>query len=263
MALGLLCALTWASACSGSGSKGAVAVKTLTGRACGYFVNVGLFAGPQQLRGCGQPGNAPPTGTAPAVTLPPEGSATPITAADPDGAAAQYGPATIFGGIWPEDVASTPPSGPITVSTQGTRAGQSVTSSADVVFLPQPVPSAAPLASRPYPSRPAKLRAVSGHHPSRAKRAARDLHGLRNGCQALDEVCQSNPVDLDGPVGRAKGSAAHTRRSTAQLHALRSDHQRRDVFVAVFNEQIITMTVRSPSTPCSFTCSVRQPSARW
>jgi hypothetical protein len=119
----------------------------VTGSACGYIVDVGLFGGPKALRGCDQPPNAPATGRAPSVKLPPEGSATPITADDPDGGAAQYGPAIIVGGKWPctetgdrNCTASAPPTGPMTVSTQGTLEG-TVTSSATIGLhaTPQPV----------------------------------------------------------------------------------------------------------------------------
>ena len=96
----------------------------VSGNACGYYSKVGLFGGPQELRGCGQ--TIPPgdQGSAsPAVTLPPEGSSTAVTAED-DGALARYGPAVIFGGkSLPER------SGPMKVSTRGRK---SVTSSASV-----------------------------------------------------------------------------------------------------------------------------------
>src|SRR5205085_12681597 len=63
-----------------------------------------------------------------------------ITATDPDGAKAQYGPAAILGGRWPEDVQADPPTGPISVSTQGTPSGGTVTSSADIALNPAPIP---------------------------------------------------------------------------------------------------------------------------
>src|SRR5690349_4486547 len=69
----------------------AAAVTSVRGSACGYFVNVGLFGGPQAVRGCGQtipPGDA--GSASPSVTLPSTGSASAITASDPDGARAQY-----------------------------------------------------------------------------------------------------------------------------------------------------------------------------
>ena len=96
----------------------------VSGSACGYYSNVGLFGGPQELRGCGQ--TIPPgdQGSAsPSVTLPPEGSSTAVTAED-DGALARYGPAVIFGGRSLADR-----SGPMKVSTRGRK---SVTSSAQV-----------------------------------------------------------------------------------------------------------------------------------
>ncbi|MGI8810424.1 MAG: hypothetical protein ACR2KK_21745 [Acidimicrobiales bacterium] len=107
---------------------------SVSGRACGYFADVSLFGGPKNLRGCGQPASAPATNASPSVTLPAAGSATPITASDPDGATADYGPAKIFAGKYPDDPnAVAPPSGPLNVSTEGTPgAGGKVTSSASV-----------------------------------------------------------------------------------------------------------------------------------
>ena len=106
---------------------------SVSGSACGYFTSVGLFGGPPNLRGCGQPSGAAATGASPTVTLPAAGSATPITASDPDGATAEYGPAKIFSGKYPSDDenAVAPPSGPLSVSTQGVPGG-TVTSSAEV-----------------------------------------------------------------------------------------------------------------------------------
>ena len=100
----------------------------ISGRAFGYYTKVGLFGGPEELRGCGQ--TVPPgdeRSASPSVTLPPEGSATAVTAEDGDGALAQYGPAVLFGGKSLPD-----PSGPIKVSTKGKK---SVTSSASVKNL--------------------------------------------------------------------------------------------------------------------------------
>jgi hypothetical protein len=72
-------------------------------------------------------------GFSPTVSLPPGGSATAVTQTDADGAKAQYGPAVIHGGVWPENVGNPPPpSGPQAASTQGTPAGGTVTSSADI-----------------------------------------------------------------------------------------------------------------------------------
>ncbi len=97
----------------------------ISGSACGYYSKVGLFGGPEELRGCGQtipPGDQ--RSASPSVTLPPEGSGTAVTAEDGDGALAQYGPAILFGGKSLPD-----PSGAIKVSTKGKK---SVTSSASV-----------------------------------------------------------------------------------------------------------------------------------
>jgi hypothetical protein len=104
-----------------SGSK-------LKGGACGYYTKVGLFGGPPELRGCGQ--SVPPgteTSASPEVTLPAEGSSTAVTAEEPNGAAAVYGPAIVFGGKGDAELC-----GPMTVSTKGKT---SVTSSASVKNL--------------------------------------------------------------------------------------------------------------------------------
>src|SRR3954452_6741053 len=106
-------------------------VTAVRGNACSYFVNVGLFGGPQMLRGCGSGAVPTDVSFSPEVTLPAGGSDTPITQTDADGARALYGPAVIHGGIWPADVATATASGPQSASTQGTiGAGGSVTSSA-------------------------------------------------------------------------------------------------------------------------------------
>src|SRR5947209_5486305 len=95
-------------------------VSGVTGSACGYYVNFGLFGGPPSVRGCGQtmpPGST--TSSSPSVTLPAGGGNQ--TATDPDGATAVYGPANVFESH-----------GTMTVSTQGTTGSTgSSTSSAD------------------------------------------------------------------------------------------------------------------------------------
>lgn len=110
-----------------SGAQGTA----VSGEAYGHYTNVGLFGGPQRA-----------VGPAPFVSLPPSGSEQAITANETN-AAAVYGPANIFAGKWPCEPdncpASAPPSGPITVSTQGTPGG-SVTSSVDITLHPEPVP---------------------------------------------------------------------------------------------------------------------------
>ena len=90
------------------------------GSAYGFYSNLGLFGGPPAARG--------PT---PTVTLPDGGSATPVTASAPSGNAS-YGPAQIFS------------SGPITLSTQGTPTGGSVTSATRIESI-QPAPFSADL----------------------------------------------------------------------------------------------------------------------
>ncbi|MGH9283127.1 MAG: hypothetical protein ACRD0S_09340, partial [Acidimicrobiales bacterium] len=89
-------------------------VTAVSGLAFNYFTNVSLFGGPANLQGYGQAAGAPSTAASPSVTCP-AGGGNP-TATDPDGARSTYGPATIFGGIWPDDNNVAPPSGPLTSS---------------------------------------------------------------------------------------------------------------------------------------------------
>ncbi|HEX2699053.1 MAG TPA: ELWxxDGT repeat protein [Acidimicrobiales bacterium] len=154
LVVGLLSAGMVAGAVVGPGAGPASAeISAVSGSAFGYSANVGLFGGPASRQGAGQvvcpPAPDPqPQGclsesaaaasASPAVTLPPEGSSDLVTADDADGAKAQFGPAVIFGGIWPENGASAPPSGPLTVGTVGTPSGGSVTSSAEVRLLDTP-----------------------------------------------------------------------------------------------------------------------------
>jgi len=102
-------------------------VGEVSGGAFGHWTNVSLFGGPSSVRG--------PT---PTVTLP-SGGADPALTAKVASASAVYGPATIFGGKWPLDQDTAPPSGPITVSTRGTTGpGGSVTSTVDIVLRDPP-----------------------------------------------------------------------------------------------------------------------------
>ncbi len=122
------------------------AVTGPTGSACGYFTNISLFGGPATVRGCGQ---TIPPGTnksaSPSVTLPAGGSATAITKTDNNGALAQYGPSIVFSGKAPADPnAPIPPSGPLTVSTQGTttvKSSASVTNVGPTTFTADSVSS--------------------------------------------------------------------------------------------------------------------------
>lgn len=138
VALMVLGSAALVSCSSGSGAGGSI--KAVKGYACGYSVNIGLFGGPQSTTGCGQPANALPAAASPAVTLPDGGSAAALTATSPAGAKAQYGPAVIFGGLWPGQEGPAPASGPISVSTKGTPGDKSVTSSADIVLRSPPDP---------------------------------------------------------------------------------------------------------------------------
>ena len=124
---------TTTTAASGNTTTTAAGGGSVSGAACGYFASIGLFGGPPNVRGCGQPSGAPATNASPSVTLPAAGSAEAITGSDPDGAMAEYGPAKIFSGQYPSNDpnAVAPPSGPLSVSTQGVPGG-TVTSSAEV-----------------------------------------------------------------------------------------------------------------------------------
>ncbi|HUR22559.1 MAG TPA: cadherin-like domain-containing protein, partial [Acidimicrobiales bacterium] len=79
-----------------------------------YYTNVSLFGGPYSLRGYGQAATASATASSPSAACPEGVGTTSVT--DPDGAKAQYGPAVIFGGIWPDSLSQAPPSGPLTSS---------------------------------------------------------------------------------------------------------------------------------------------------
>lgn len=101
------------------------AVTAAEGLAFNYYTDVSLFDGPSSRRGYGQvvcesendpagcvPATDEASAVSPSVECPQGGGSDRVT--KPDGAQAEYGPATIFGGIWPEDAPSAPPSGPLT-----------------------------------------------------------------------------------------------------------------------------------------------------
>ena len=116
-------ATTMAAAPSGAQAN------AVSGGAFGHYTKVSLFGGPSI-----------PVGPLPDVRLPPTGSEQPLTAHEAAGSAV-YGPAHIFGGVWPPDVAPAPPSGPITVTTRGTTGPRrSVTSTVDIVLRTPPDP---------------------------------------------------------------------------------------------------------------------------
>ncbi|HEX8769369.1 MAG TPA: hypothetical protein VF711_01230, partial [Acidimicrobiales bacterium] len=124
------------------------AVTSVKGSACTYYVNVGLFGGPQKFMGCGSGVPTTDISYSPRVTLPAGGGTVseddaPCPSSTPcsTGAKAIYGPAVLHGGLWPQDVASKPLSGPQHASTSGTTgAVGSVTSSASITLNPQPYP---------------------------------------------------------------------------------------------------------------------------
>ncbi len=124
-------------------------VLEVSGSATAYLSDVSLFGGPSTQRGpAGTPGCDPTKpapgpnstqmeGCSPTVVLPSGGSATPLTATDADGARGIYGPAVLFGGQWPDPEPAGPPSGPMTVGTQGsTGPTGSVSSSAAIALAP-------------------------------------------------------------------------------------------------------------------------------
>lgn len=107
------------------------------GEAYNYSTEVSLFGGPANRRGFGQPGDAPASAASPAAVCPDGGGTDSATA--PNGASAQYGPATIFGGIWPDGAPSAPPSGPLTSAVECTP-GERITASTSVTRMPGGTP---------------------------------------------------------------------------------------------------------------------------
>ena len=110
-------------------------VSGVTASAFGYYTNVGFNGEPATVRGFGQtipPGTA--ESASPSVNCPSTGTSEPIVVADSDGAIAMYGSRALFSGQWPATTTEPPPSGPLTVSCQGTTGPSgSASSSADVV----------------------------------------------------------------------------------------------------------------------------------
>ena len=130
-------------------------VTAVDGLAYNYYTNVSLFGGPYSVRGYGQvvctatntpegcvpansgnPYNQPASASeSPSVECPGSGGVATLT--DPDGARATYGPAALFGGKHPPELAQAPPSGPLTSSID-CQLGQSgyVTASTDLTLMP-------------------------------------------------------------------------------------------------------------------------------
>jgi hypothetical protein len=81
------------------------------GSAFNYWINVGLFGGDPTRLGYGQadPSTASPS-YSPSATCPAGGGA--VTVTDPDEARGSYGPAVIYGSLWPDTNSVGPPSGP-------------------------------------------------------------------------------------------------------------------------------------------------------
>ena len=116
-------------------------VSGLTANAFGYSANVGFNDEPPTVRGFGQ---TIPPGTlqsaSPSVDCPATGTSDPVVVTDPDGALAMYGTRAVFSGQWPEDATAPPPSGPLTVSCQGTTGPTGSASSAADVYNVGPGP---------------------------------------------------------------------------------------------------------------------------
>ncbi len=110
-------------------------VSGITASAFGYSTNVGFNGEPPTVRGYGQtipPGTA--ESASPSVDCPSTGTSDPVAVTDADGAIAMYGSRALFSGQWPETATEPPPSGPLTVSCQGTTGPVgSASSSADVI----------------------------------------------------------------------------------------------------------------------------------
>ncbi len=157
VALALFAVIVVSMTTAVGGRPAAADVTALKGSSFGYYANVSLFGGPLNLRGFGQylcTGGTPtaptpvgcvpvaeaPSAASPSVTLPPAGGS--VSQTDPDGAKAQFGPAAVFGGIQLPANNTPPPSGPITVASQGTTGPTgSVTSSADIALYNPPTPA--------------------------------------------------------------------------------------------------------------------------
>ena len=117
-------------ALGGMGARAATAaspVTTVAGMAYNYYADVSLFGGPSARRGHGQvtclstnvpagcvPASEATTAASPSVVCPVHGGTASTT--DPDGARGVFGPAVIFGGLWPVMSSVGPPSGPLTSS---------------------------------------------------------------------------------------------------------------------------------------------------
>ncbi len=116
-------------------------VSGVTASAFGYSANVGFNDEPPTVRGFGQ---TIPPGTlqsaSPSVDCPATGATDPVAVTDPDGALATYGTRAVFSGQWPADATAPPPSGPLTVSCQGTTGPTGSASSAADVYNVGPGP---------------------------------------------------------------------------------------------------------------------------
>lgn len=133
-ALALVAFLVAAGTLFGVGLPSAAAdVTTVTGSAFNYSTEVSLAGEPAEIRGFGQPDEAPRVAASPSVACPADGGFHSVT--DPDGARAAYGPSVIIGGIWPDDARSAPPSGPMTSAVDCEE--QTVTAGTSLTLAPQ------------------------------------------------------------------------------------------------------------------------------
>jgi hypothetical protein len=210
----------------------AAAVTSVKGSACSYYVNVGLFGGPQMLRGCGSGVPTTDVGYSPLVTLPPGGSSTAISASDADGAKAQYGPAVIHGGIWPPGADFAPPSGPQAASTEGTPAGGTVTSSADITLKTPGCVTTSALCTDPGGFGPPPVWGDSMHVECSASPTA------VTGSTTLKNAFLAHATDADGdPIPAATEAVPDNPPVNYTLSGVITNVG--DIFAMVFNQQIV------------------------
>ena len=187
-----------------------------------YYTNVSLFGGPSTLRGHGQDAAAPATATSPSATCPAGGG--PASVTDADGARAQYGPAVIFGGIWPVTSSQAPPSGPLTSSVDCPADGSYVTTSTAATLMPSG--SAHPGGVGPGPFIADEVRSTCSARAGSHTVSTRIVNGILETKYDpnTQEAVTTEPIPTEPP-------ANYTRTGTI-------DHVG-DSYRIVFNEQIV------------------------
>ncbi|HJV08997.1 MAG TPA: hypothetical protein VJ653_04925, partial [Acidimicrobiales bacterium] len=230
MILAMLGAATYSTGVT-VGPAGA-AVTAVRGSAYGYQTNVGLFGGPPSIRGFGQTpctapntpaGCGPDTAASPSVSLPATGGN--LTQTDDNGAEGEYGPATIFGGKWPDAAPAAPPSGPITVGCNGTTGATGSVTCNTAVTLYNPSPAAAPGGVGPGPIVADEARSTCTASESGKSGSATFVNGILE--TKYDATTQLPTVTEAIPANPAVG---YTRTGTI-------DHVG-DSYSVTFNEQI-------------------------